>query len=395
MKHLLTIFIDGLGFDMLHKMPFLSSLPYKEKLQSEIGYSETCHASMYLGVPPEKHEKALIWQYDKSKSPYKILHHLLLDRIDLGIYYKYALYRFARIIARPTSWFGMPFMRNLPLKHWHRLKLTDTKLWTESNYHPDLQTIFDLLNNSGATYQIVTIDNIKGGEESKIIQHTTFDKRFNLIYLFLGDIDAYSHKYGKASKTTVAKLRKVDAILQQKVAEINNLYQCEVPLICWSDHGHSDVIEYLDIYSKFKESHISIQDYPHITDATFFRLWSQDKKALEKISSLFSDWGGFGTILTNDILTKHRASRSNQIWGDFSFSLFPGYAFKETSFGTSRHRSFHGYLPEFKETNGVLLSNNPVQENRNYFLMDIAPSILSVLGLKQPESYQGRSIWIA
>lgn len=65
-KPVLSIFADGVRFDSLQYMPFantLNSVP----LETVLGYSISCHPSMYTGVYPNKHKIAFHWVKGKKK----------------------------------------------------------------------------------------------------------------------------------------------------------------------------------------------------------------------------------------------------------------------------------------------------------------------------------------
>jgi len=59
----LTVFVDGLKPESLEYMEFLDTFENKMRIRPELGYSNSCHASMYTGVHPNKHLKWFIWKY--------------------------------------------------------------------------------------------------------------------------------------------------------------------------------------------------------------------------------------------------------------------------------------------------------------------------------------------
>ena len=72
-KPVLSIFADGVRFDSLQFMPFLKKLN-SSPLETVLGYSITCHPSMYTGVYPDKHKVAFHWVKGKRKNgPYTFL----------------------------------------------------------------------------------------------------------------------------------------------------------------------------------------------------------------------------------------------------------------------------------------------------------------------------------
>jgi hypothetical protein len=97
-----------------------------------------------------------------------------------------------------------------------------------------------------------------------------------------------------------------------------------------------------------------------------------------------------GFILTDDILERYHAKMPKTDYGDLLFHLNPPYVFNVIN---PEAVSMHGYLPEYLDSDGVLVSNKKLKRNV-VILQDIVPSILQVLGLKIPEYMDGEPIWI-
>ena len=57
-------------------------------------------------------------------------------------------------------------------------------------------------------------------------------------------------------------------------------------------------------------------------------------------------------------------------------------------------KSMHGYNPEFPESDGVLISNLPVTDDRKLELIDVTPSILKRLDLPPRDHMEGKSFWV-
>ena len=67
----LTVFIDGLKPESVEEyMPFLNTFG-KRRVETDLGYSVTCHATMYSGVYPNKHLRWFLWKYSPETSPFK------------------------------------------------------------------------------------------------------------------------------------------------------------------------------------------------------------------------------------------------------------------------------------------------------------------------------------
>ena len=87
MKHLLTVFIDGLKPESLEHMPFVNSLSSKRRIRTELGYSSTCYASMFSGVHPNKHLRWFFWKYSPETSPCKWVRKFKIDKLPHKLYY--------------------------------------------------------------------------------------------------------------------------------------------------------------------------------------------------------------------------------------------------------------------------------------------------------------------
>ncbi|MCX8000238.1 MAG: hypothetical protein N3A69_15010, partial [Leptospiraceae bacterium] len=84
-------------------------------------------------------------------------------------------------------------------------------------------------------------------------------------------------------------------------------------------------------------------------------------------------------------------------YGDFIFYLDKPYIFfgKEISaFGREVrvYRSTHGYLPDYPDSDAVLVSNFELKK-RSAILQDLTPSILKALDLNIPDYMDGEPIW--
>jgi hypothetical protein len=55
--------------------------------------------------------------------------------------------------------------------------------------------------------------------------------------------------------------------------------------------------------------------------------------------------------------------------------------------------SIHGYLPEHREKDGVLVSNIPLGGKEKVELVDIAPSLLALFGVKTNGGFDGKCLW--
>ena len=156
MENLLTVFIDALKPESLQHMPFLLSLGEKRRIRTELGYSTTCHASMYTGVYPNKHLVWFIWQYSPDTSPFKWISDLGIHKLPSNTYTRYLYHRISCLPRREISaFFRIPFLWNMPLEAWSRFDVAEKRLWTEPGYLADYPTVFDILRETAIDFDIV------------------------------------------------------------------------------------------------------------------------------------------------------------------------------------------------------------------------------------------------
>ena len=110
MKTLFTVFIDGLKPENLSAMPYIGSLSYQNRIRTDMGYSVTCHASMYSGVYPNKHHVWFSTYNDPIKSPYNWLNKSGLDKIPDNDWLKFLCYKMTTKFGPPNNSFhGIPY----------------------------------------------------------------------------------------------------------------------------------------------------------------------------------------------------------------------------------------------------------------------------------------------
>lgn len=395
MRTLLTVFIDGLKPESLEYMPFLDTFMTKKKIISEVGYSNACHASMYSGVHPNKHLDLFLTKYSPDTSPYKWIEKFKIYKFPHNIYSKYACYRFTRLFNRNTSFFGTLFLVWTPIKYWSYFDDTEKKLCTEPGFLKNYPTVFDILRINSIQFEILGIVKYPN-ESTKAIERHNFNKVKPWTYLFIGDVDPYSHKYGQDSIETRKKMGEIDNILEKKYRlfekEFDDFY-----FMCFSDHGHINIKEEIDLYSFFTSHGESLKDYIHIIDANYARFWFRNEKEKKEVVKILSEMDN-GFILTEEHFKKYNVNMPDNRYGDLIFYLDAPYMFHhEKIFVLGKQRSatyvsMHGYLPDQPFYNGVFVSNKKIKYS-SVQLVDIMPSILQVFNINIPDYVDGRVIW--
>jgi hypothetical protein len=392
MKPVLTFFFDALKPESLPHMPFLNSFTHKRRMRTELGYSVTCHPTMYSGVHPDKHRQWFVWKFDPKSSPFAWARPFryagFLDTLPT----RYFLHKYTRQFReKNTAWFGVPLLVNLPLKYWPLFDVVEDRSWDEPGYLKDYQTIFDLLRRAGVAFEVVGMTR-GGGDEFAQIGQYRFGEIKPWTYFFLGSLDSFSHRYGQGAAVTRDHMRRLDQLIEAKYGE----YAQKVPdfdVFVFSDHGHIPVEKRLDIHHHFRQHGRSLNTFINLIEANYARFWfrtDKERAIVERILCTLEE----GFALTPEHLRRYHLEMPDSAYGDLVFYLDRPAVFTKTIWGFSRHqKSMHGYLPDYAESDGIFLSQRPLAEGTHVELVDMLPTLLDALGLPIPDYVDGRPVW--
>jgi len=380
-KPTLSVFLDGLGYDSIEYMPFLNSFN-TYPLYSMFGYSVTCHATMYTGLYPEDHGLLFIWKRSPETSPFKGLN-LLNDIPGLNNQYiKYLITKFYKKTKRYSSYFGIPRIGYLPYKYWPQFDVSEKKFWNEDGYISPHKTLFEIIRENNLIYSIIGMDK-KLHHESYFVDSQDIPEGKDWIYLFMGDPDHFTHQYTKYSSFLKAQLFRIDRLLEKKYHQMKDIYG-DFYFIVWSDHGQLTIKERIDPYALFSSFGVNLNNYLHAVEATIGRFWYKnniEKKTIENILLSLP----CGNILNNELQKKYNVRIKDKFaWGDIIFQLNGGCVFSKTLWGnTNKVKSTHGYLPDEKNYQGVLITNfsNDILLNKRLDLTHILPIHKNIMRL--------------
>lgn len=380
----LLYFVDGLKYNLINdNMPFLATLN-KKRLKSEFGYSCVCHATMYTGRYPEEHNTWFVWKRGKN-SPYKFVNLIPLLKYINILPMKVILSKVARKLNRNTSFAGIPMLVNLPLKYWGEFEPCEDVHWTDDKYLANIETIFKIIKKSRLKYKLVGLDKKNGFIEKA--QETAIDSDKNFYYFFIGELDDYLHKYGDKSDNVKGLLKRIDNMIKRHYEQARKITP-DLTLICYSDHGHINVTEKIDINEYFQQKNKNVNVYLNLIESTFARFWvktAQERKDVLECLDLLVD-KGWGFVLTKEHFDKYHLNFDNNEHGDIIFHLNAPRIFTNTIWGFGKTiRSMHGYVPELDDHAGVLLSNKKIKDVASVSLVDILPTVLKAAGCKNED----------
>ncbi|MFC1945251.1 alkaline phosphatase family protein [Chloroflexota bacterium] len=405
MARTFAVFIDALKPESLEHMNFLRSFNSR-RVRTNLGYSNTCHASMYTGVYPNKHQSWFIWRYSQDSSPFKLLRRIGKYKHLNNTYLKFVSYFtlqfFSRRERRRQIAGGLPLLVNQPLSNWSYFDPGMISFTNEPNSDiGGYPTIFKILreNRIAVGYHFCSKLTSIGKIIRKVIaSYPRQDDRFDIV--FIGELDALSHKYGQDSPRTIKELELLDKALEQGYRELSE----KSPDFCfllWSDHGQVKVESSVNLYDIFNVAGKSLTDYVHFVDSSFARFWFRNEKERLEIEEILSQLNDKGYILNREFLKRYHLDMPHDDYGQLIYYLDRPYIFasgKLTIFGkdeTSQVVSHHSFLPDYPDMDGIFLANRVLSKKleTHINLESICASIMDLYDLEIPEYMDGVPVW--
>jgi hypothetical protein len=202
--------------------------------------------------------------------------------------------------------------------------------------------------------------------------------------------------------------RRIDAFLA-RLSDV--LQERRVPLLLMSDHGMESVRNYLDLGGILAGSGLPRERYECFVETSKATFWAFDDEIGEQLQVLLRD-APDGKLLTRaDLAARFGVAFTDNAYGDFFFYADPGISFFPNDFHhplasralavldwqqrprlrDPRHRGEHGYIPGCEAEQGFALlvadDLRPCQPSGR--LVDLAPSVLALLGLPAAAGMQG------
>ncbi len=154
--------------------------------------------------------------------------------------------------------------------------------------------------------------------------------------------------------------------------------------------------------------------YSYFIEVSNVRFWFHDEEARQAITQFLSAMSN-GRLVKSGEMRRFGVPLEDDTFGELFFYLDPGCIFfphdfhhplanfaqgladpmQRSRLRDPRHKGNHGHLPEFDAENAFLAVFQDGVEVRagSASILDVAPSILSLLGYDQPPSMTGRPIF--
>lgn len=271
-------------------------------------------------------------------------------------------------------------------------------------------------NNNDSLFSIV------GEKESYYMYSIRFDKLFSLLpdlcsvdrrleLLEIHSLDIMQHW----NLDNSSKIFKLYGAVDRFVSELHT--KCKrkgVDFMILSDHGQEPVIGSIDLIKRLSKLGIPRDQYTYYIEAPKARFWFHSDRAREKIVDMLASVD-HGTVLSYKDMYKYNVKFDDESYGQFYFIAEPGHIFFPNDFyhplgniflgivdpqqrsrlTSPKYRGYHGYLPHNESEKGfmLLLDDQFKKEEKEVELIDVAPTVLGLLGYERPDYMKGSCVF--
>jgi predicted AlkP superfamily pyrophosphatase or phosphodiesterase len=349
----LIICVDGLGYDFVSQenTPFIYSFGkehYLSKLETLFAFTGLEY-SFFSGKSPEEHK---IW-FEFVKSSNSLFDDAILRGLSFNGKIRTYWGAFLQLLNKRT-WVSGLF--KIPKD---KLKYFDTSvkegLWKLSFFQKEKFVFykwpFFITKNGFEKRKII----FKYEKDSERLKRLLDEKNKDIYYTQLMEFDKLLHKVGKKSKDVKKILKRIDKILEKNVKRFLSINP-NGEVFLWSDHGFSDVVNYIDLENNLPKS----KDYIYFIAGTSAHFWFKNEDIKQKIIKILSEFKNI-KILNKETAKKYHIPFIKEYGDLFCYVEKGNYIFPNFYQRTSKEKfkSMHGY-PDNDELNGFFLSNKKI-----------------------------------
>jgi hypothetical protein len=263
-----------------------------------------------------------------------------------------------------------------------------------------------------------TIFSVVGEKESNYAYNQRFDELYSTINklcfskyrleLFEShSLDTLQHWY----LDNIKKVSEGYQLLDRFLEDIHSKCKMNgITLMIISDHGQEPVKGSIDIVKELNKLRIPRYEFTYYIEAPKARFFFHTDRAREKILEMLNSLE-HGTILSYIDLYKYNVKFTDDSYGEYYFIADPGYILfphdfyhplgnlflglteelQRSRLTSPKYRGYHGYLPHNESEKGlmILLDDRYKPQAKEIEVIDIAPTILALLGYNKPDFMKG------
>ncbi|MBW2291235.1 MAG: alkaline phosphatase family protein [Deltaproteobacteria bacterium] len=346
MPDTLTIFIDGLPYDELHKMQFSNRFASKARLIPALGYSVNCQTQLFTGKTADELGFWCEWSYDPKGSPFKswAAPFALLSLVE-------PIYAAKRLVHKFIDKLGpVGSTKNIPLRYLSMFDESGHSVFSPSFAHPSLldhpkltKFFFHQFSNTERQDEEVfeAAKSYIEGSESPGHVFLTFVK-----------IDACSHWEGVGSPPYDAMLLEND----RYIAELTEAFLAKVPdgrVFVVSDHGMSNIHTGVKLELEKNFGKPSRDRYAYFTEGTILRVWVEDENLRTAIAEYVDGIDGLERLSESE---REEQGLTDRAFGDLIYHTPEGTQIIPSFWGPKPSVGMHGHHPRYPGQHGICLS---------------------------------------
>lgn len=346
MPRTLTLFIDGLPYNQLEKMPFSRGFESRGRLVPILGYSVNCQTQLFTGKSPDELGYWCEWTYDPKGAPFRKAKPLL--RLASLLERSYTLKRVMHHVLDRLK--VVSSTKNIPLSYLGDFSETGHTVFSP---HFKQESLLDLP-------QVKTIfhTDFPPGEDRDeraflaAKQHIEREDDPGDIVVTWTRIDHVSHWSGVGSEPYDEMLLENDRYIR----ELTELFLSKVEdgvVLVISDHGMVNVEKGVAIDLEGEFGRPSASSYAYFSEGTLLRVWSQDANLLDRIRSYLDGIEGIEAATNED---REQSGITSPGFGNLIYHCLEGYQYNPSFWGPKLSVGMHGYHPRFESQHGIALS---------------------------------------
>jgi len=341
---ILVIFVDALPYDRgINLVRSLNAKTYSKSVPGA-GYSINVKAEMFAGLKPDDVGYFCEWNYDSEKVVPRWVKALMPVLESIGNLSRFANRVIHKIISKvlKENIFAIPY-RFLPL-----LKCSGLTAYERNFQFPTF------LSEGG-------FDRVLYSEEG-VNDKKVFEKAIGLLkkeknerlFVSTAQLDGVMHHYGMDCKEYEDQILLIEDYAVRLIKEFMSIHGDEARYFLFSDHGMAPVLEGVSFDLSDSCGAPGNDTYVYVVDATFYRVWLNDKTFESKVVDAFSELT-VGHILSDE--ERERYGIVDKKHGDIIFLLDESKQFAPNFFGYETCKAMHGYAPELDSQFGSFISN--------------------------------------
>jgi predicted AlkP superfamily pyrophosphatase or phosphodiesterase len=413
------IVLDAFRWDYLNPVdtPLLHELTgsgvYAERLVTTTGFTQ--RSALFSGTYPDRTGNFSMFTFDPDGSPFSFLSRsrpllALAQRIvDSGVRGTGRLDRRLRagIASRAASSEAHPPTAFIPLHLLPMLGVSEDAVPIHAPRAFSVESLFDLVHRRGLGFTYLMYPAVNCADDAVLDLALSRAADGHRLYLLqFSESDAVCHVHGPESPMR----RRVVGELDRKLRVLRTAFEAACGAVRWvilGDHGMMEVTERIDVARSVHGTARRLgwrhgREYVLFLDSTFARVWALTDRAQRRLGELLAhpELARTGGLVTAETASRYRIPWGDRRYGDLIWWARPGVLIAPDYFHapSERVQGMHGYDAYHEKMQGfALVAGEGVEPCRlpEVRLVDICPTLCSLLGLPPPAGNEGESLCAA